>query len=248
VARSVAAPAGRGRGAAVLAALAVLGAACGGAADETEVLGIQIDRESQSASEVTEAAVTPTPSRTATPTPSPSPTVVATPSPTTPPPSPSPTPTPDPTPTEPTYAAEVAEPGTSGGPLEVWQIGEDGQAAVVTQTGVGETYERGDDGTVDYGPDYSGRLDVEVIDAQNVAAICTAVATADDHRDLVVRGTLTVEVLVDGAVAATASAPIDTVVGAGTTAQLLSMDPHGPILVGTTPGDDVEVTCRVTLV
>lgn len=239
-------PARRGRGAAVLVVVGLFGSACGGASGETEVLGIQIDRESDSASEATEPAPTPTPtpSRTANSTQSPSPAVTPSPTPT---PSPVVTPTPDPTPTEPTYAAEVAEPGTAGGQLEVWQIGDDGQATVVTQTGVGETYERNDDGTVDFGPDYSTRLAVEVVDAQNVAATCTAVATADDHRDLVVRGMLTVEVVVDGAVPVSATTAVDTVVGAGTTASLLSMDPHGPILVGTSPGDDVEVTCRVTL-
>lgn len=235
----------RGRAAAILVVAALLGAACGGDSDGTEVLGIQIDRESESASDVeTPTEASPSESPSATQAPTASPTVDRTPSP---PPSPTVQPSPDPTPTEPAHPAEVADPGTSAGELEVWQIGPDGQAAVITQTGVGETYERGPDGTVDYGPDYAGLIDVAAVDAQNVTAACTAVATADDHRDLVVRGSLTVDLLVDDAVVATTTVPVDALVGAGTTATLAAMDPHGPVLVGVEPGDDVQLACRLTL-
>lgn len=226
--------------------LGLAGAACGsGDADDTEVLGIQIDRESPSVTaeptqEPTEPTTEPAPSATATtPSPTAAPTVV--------PPPASPSPTPPPEPTEPVYPAEVAEPGSSSGALQEWVIGDDGVAAPRTQLIAPERIERNADGTDNREPDWYDVIDVTPLDGQSVEAVCSAVATADGHRDLAVTGTLTIELLVDDVVVATTSGAVDTIIGAATTASLLSMDPYGPITVGTQPGDDVSITCRIGL-
>ena len=226
--------------------LVFAGVACGsGNADDTEVLGIQIDRESPSVTEQptpepTEPTTEPVPSVTATtPSPTAAPTVASTPA--------SSSPTSPPEPTEPVYPAEVAEPGSSSGALQEWVIGDDGVAAPRTQLIAPERIERNADGTDNREPDWYDVIDVTPIDGQRVEAVCSAVATADGHRDLAVTGTLTIELLVDDVVVATTSGAVDTLIGAGTTASLLSMDPYGPITVGAQPGEDVKITCRIGL-
>jgi len=224
-----------------VAIVTLFGTACGGGdADDTDVLGLVIDRESASASEPSDEPNEPSSTPSSTPSPTPSPT--QTPSPTV-----APTPTPSPSPTERTYPAEVAEPGAYAGAMQEWAIGDDGVAYPRTALIAPTQTERNADGTDGREPDWYDVIDVTPLDDQDVEGVCSAVATADDHRDLQVRGTLTIDLLIDDIVVATTSGPSDAVVGAGTTASLLSMDPHGPILVGTQPGDDVTFTCRVTL-
>jgi hypothetical protein len=229
------------------AIVALIGTACGGDdANDTEVLGLVIDRESASASasaseptdDPTEPA--PAPSATSSASPSPEPTVAPTVAPTTPPP-------PPPPPSEPTYPAEVADPGAYSGAMQEWAIGDDGVAYARTAVIAPTQTERNADGTSGREPDWYDVIDVTPVNDQNVEAVCSAVATADDHRDLLIRGTVTIDLLVDEVVVATAGGPIDTVVGSGTTASLLSTDPHGPVLVGTQAGEAVTFTCRVTL-
>jgi hypothetical protein len=226
--------------------LAFAGMACGsGNGDDTEVLGIQIDRESPSVSDEptqqpTDPATEPSPSVIATtPSPTTAPTAAPTPA--------SPSPTPPPEPTEPVYPAELAEPGSSSGALQEWVIGDDGVAAPRTQLIAPERIERNSDGTDNREPDWYDVIDVTPLDGQSIEAVCSAVATADGHRDLAVTGTLTIDLLVDDVVVATTSGAVDTVIGAATTASLLSMDPYGPISVGTQPGEDVKITCQVGL-
>lgn len=227
-----------------IAVVALLAAACGsGNADDTDVLGIQIDRESTSEAASQAPTEPSTPSSAPTASAPPTSTAPATPTST---PSPTTTPPPSPEPTQTAPPAEVAEAGAYSGALQEWAIGDDGVAYPRTQAIAPEQVERNPDGTTSREPDWYDVIDVTLLDGNAVEAVCTAVATADDHRDLVVSGTVTIDLLVDDVVVATTTSAVDTAVGAGTTASLASMEPHGPIVVGEQSGDAVTITCRVT--